>query len=165
MKKLLRYAALGLLGILVLLQFYRPARNLSNEQSHHVSTKYPMPQAVEAILKPACYDCHSNLSTYPWYANIQPVGIWLAQHINEGKQHLNFSEFTRRRAAVQNHKFEEIVESQEDGWMPLDSYTWTHHDARLSPEQRQTIIAWAKANMDSLRVWYPADSLVLKRKG
>lgn len=165
MKKFLRYALLALLAILVLLQFYHPARNVSNDQTHHVSTKYPTSEAVEAILKPACYDCHSNMTTYPWYSNIQPVSLWLDSHIKEGKQHLNFSDFTTRRAAVQNHKFEEIIESQEEGWMPLDSYTWIHKDARLSPEQRQTIIAWAKANMDSLRVWYPADSLVMKKKG
>ena len=164
MKKYLRPVLLTLLAALLLMQLYRPARNQSNDQTYHVSTKYPMPAEVEAILKPACYDCHSNYTNYPWYANVQPVASWLAGHVNEGRKHLNFSEWTKRRAAVQNHKFEEIIESQETKWMPLDSYTWTHYDAKLTNQQRETIKAWAKANMDSLRVWYPADSLVLKRK-
>lgn len=164
MKKFIRPLLIGLLALLVLAQLYRPERNLSNEQAHHVSTKYPIPAEVEAILQPACYDCHSNLTRYPWYANVQPVASWLANHVQEGKKHLNFSEFTHRRIAVQNHKFEEIIEMVKEGEMPLDSYTWTHGDAKLSQEQRQVLVAWAQANMDTLRAQYPADSLVLRRR-
>lgn len=164
MKKYLRPLLYGLLTLLVLVQFYRPARNLSNDQSNHVSTLYPVPAEVETILKPACYDCHSNLTEYPWYANIQPVASWLANHVEEGKSELNFSSFTKRRIAGQNHKFEEIIEMVKEGEMPLSSYTWTHTDARLSDQQKQTLIAWAQANMDTLAARYPPDSLVIKRK-
>ncbi|MDO8369099.1 MAG: heme-binding domain-containing protein [Saprospiraceae bacterium] len=48
--------------------------------------------------------------------------------------------------------------------LPLNSYTWTHGEARLSEQQRQTLVNWAQTNMDSLHAQYPADSLVLKRK-
>jgi hypothetical protein len=164
MKKFVRPLLYGLLVLLVLAQFYRPARNLSNDQTNHVSTKYAVPNEVEAILKPACYDCHSNLTRYPWYAEIQPVAFWLANHVKEGKSELNFSSFTQRRVAVQNHKFEEIIEMVKEGEMPLNSYTWIHGDAKLSEQQRETLVAWAQTNMDSLKVQYPADSLVLRRK-
>ncbi|MFN0213716.1 MAG: heme-binding domain-containing protein [Saprospiraceae bacterium] len=163
MKKYIRPLLYGLLAILILAQLYRPARNLSNNQTNHVSTSYPVPSEVEAILQPACYDCHSNLTRYPWYANVQPVASWLAGHTNGGKRQLNFSEFTNRRLAVQNHKFEEIVEMLKEERMPLQSYTWAHHDAKLSEQQRQTLVAWAQSNMDSLVARYPADSLVLRR--
>ena len=164
MKKHVRQLLYGLLALLVLAQLYRPTRNLSNDQTNHVSTKYPIPADVEAILKPGCYDCHSNLTTYPWYAEIQPVASWLANHLEEGKRKLNLSSFTNRSVAVQNHKFEEIIEMVKEGEMPLKSYTWTHGDARLSEQQKQTLVAWAQTNMDSLSAQYPADSLVLKRK-
>ncbi len=84
--------------------------------------------------------------------------------MNEGKKHLNFSEFTSRKIAVQNHKFEEIIEMVKEGEMPLGSYTWTHRDAVLSAEQQQTLVNWAQSCMDSLAANYPADSLVLRRK-
>lgn len=164
MKKYLRPALYGLLALLVLAQFYRPARNLSNDQTNHVSTKYPLPAEVESILKSACYDCHSNLTRYPWYAEVQPVASWLANHVNEGKRELNFSAFTQRKIAIQNHKFEEIMEQVKEGEMPLGSYTWVHRDAALSEQQRQTLVSWAQSNMDSLKAHYPADSLVLRRK-
>ncbi|MFN0176611.1 MAG: heme-binding domain-containing protein [Saprospiraceae bacterium] len=164
MKKYVRPLLYGVLALLVLAQFYRPTRNLSNDQTHHVSTKYPVPAEVEAILNPACYDCHSNQTAYPWYAEIQPVASWLANHVGGGKRKLNFSTLTNRSIAVQNHKFEEIIEMVKEGNMPLNSYTWIHSDARLSEQQRQTLVDWAQANMDSLSAKYPADSLVLKRK-
>ena len=164
MKKYLRPVLLTLLAALLLMQLYRPARNQSNDQTYHVSTKYPMPSEVEAILKPACYDCHSNYTNYPWYANVQPVASWLAQHVEEGKGELNFSNFTARSVAVQNHKFEEIIEMVKEGEMPLASYTWIHRDAILTEAQKQRLIDWAQMNMDSLKAQYPADSLVLRRK-
>lgn len=104
---------LGLFVVLVVIQFFRPEKNNSNDQQYHLSTKYVVPGEVVTILEGACNDCHSNLTKYPWYANIQPVAWWLADHVREGKQHLNFSNFTSRKVAVQNHKFEEIVEMVE----------------------------------------------------
>jgi hypothetical protein len=154
----------ALLILLIGLQFYRPAKNNSADSANDISTKYEVPENVMSILKPACLDCHSNQTRYPWYAEIQPVGIWLAQHVKEGKKHLNFSEFTHRKIAYQNHKFEEIMEVLKEKEMPLASYTWTHKDAILSDEQREVLTAWASANMDSLKAQYPADSLVMRRK-
>lgn len=164
MKKYVKPLLLGLLAILALAQFYRPERNLSNDQSHHISAKYPVPAEVNAILEVACNDCHSNLTRYPWYANVQPVASWLAHHVDEGKRELNFSTFTQRKVAVQNHKLEEIIEMVKEGEMPLGSYTWTHRDALLSDAQKQLLVQWAEACMDTLKANYPADSLVLKRR-
>ncbi|MBK7008627.1 MAG: heme-binding domain-containing protein [Saprospiraceae bacterium] len=151
--------------LLIVIQFFKPERNLSDDQSHHISTKYDFPEEIAAISKAACDDCHSNKTTYPWYANVQPAAWWLSQHVNDGKKHLNFSEFTKRRIAVQNHKLEEIVEMVEEGEMPLKSYTWLglHPDAKLTQDQRSQLISWAKAQMDTIKTHYPADSLILKR--
>ncbi len=84
--------------------------------------------------------------------------------MEEGKRKLNFSTFASRRLAIQNHKFEEIIEMVKEGDMPLSSYTWTHADARLSEQQKQALVTWAQANMDTLAARYPADSLVLRKK-
>lgn len=156
---------LGLFVVLVVIQFFRPEKNNSNDQQYHLSTKYVVPGEVVTILEGACNDCHSNLTKYPWYANIQPVAWWLADHVREGKQHLNFSNFTSRKVAVQNHKFEEIVEMVEKKEMPLPSYTrlGLHPEGKLTDAQRQTLINWAKAQMDTLKAHYPADSLILRR--
>ena len=164
MKKHYKKILFALLVILALAQFIRPAKNQSNDQTYHFSTLYPIPDSVRAILEVACYDCHSNYTRYPWYAGVQPVAAWLANHVNEGKRELNFSSFTTRRIAVQNHKLEEVIELVREGEMPLGSYTWVHRDAILSQAQKDLIIRWAQATMDTLKMRYPPDSLVLRRK-
>lgn len=158
---------LGLLAIFVIIQFIRPEKNQSDDQLNAVSKKYEVPENVEAILAVACYDCHSNNTRYPWYANVQPAAWWLADHVNEGKRELNFSNFIARPIAVQNKKFEEIAKEVDEKEMPMAEYTYLgmHPEAKLTDEQRKTIVDWAHAQMDSLKAQYPADSLVLKRKG
>jgi hypothetical protein len=39
-----------------------------------------------------------------------------------------------------------------------------HKEANLSETQKKVLIDWAKAQMDTLKANYPADSLVLKRR-
>jgi hypothetical protein len=94
------------------------------------------------------------------------VAWYLANHVDDGKRHLNFSTFTQLPIAVQNHKFEEMVEMVEEKEMPLHDYTYLglHEEARLTEEQRKMIIDWAKAQMAYLKNTYPADSLVMKRR-
>lgn len=153
-----------IVAIFVIAQLIRPGKNTSNEHPAHVFEKYPASDEVKGILQRACNDCHSNNTVYPWYASIQPVASWLAHHIEEGKEHLNFSAFTARRIAVQNHKFEEIIEVVKEGEMPMGSYTLIHRDAILSDAEKAALTQWAQTSMDSISAHYPADSLVLKRR-
>lgn len=157
---------IALIILLVGIQFIHQEKNESNDETYAISTKYLVPENVNHILQVACNDCHSNKSTYPWYNNIQPVGFFLTYHINDGKKHLNLSTFTKLPIAVQNHKLEEIAETVEEKEMPLESYTYLglHKEANLSQEQREILITWAKAQMDSLKAHYPADSLVMKKR-
>ncbi|HJW29190.1 MAG TPA: heme-binding domain-containing protein [Saprospiraceae bacterium] len=163
---MIRKIFIALLAILVIIQFFRPKRNDSGIHDHAITDKYPMPAEVSTLFKNACYNCHSNTTAYPWYANVQPVAWWLADHIREAKQHLNFDDFTGRRIAFQNHKLEEIAENIEEKEMPLPSYTWLglHPEAHLTQDQRQLMIDWAKAMMDTLKNQYPVDSLKMPKR-
>jgi hypothetical protein len=153
---MLRKILYGLGIILIIAQFFKPEKNISSEVSKNdISTRYEVPGNVKVILEKACNDCHSNNTKYPWYANIQPVAWWLNDHIKDGKKHLNFSEFAAYTYKRADHKMEEVIESQEDHWMPLDSYTWLHKDAKLTEEERGEIVGWAKG----LRVKIMADSV------
>jgi len=85
---------LGLVAVLIILQFIRPTKNegmaLAETDILHADS---VPADVQKILKTSCYDCHSNHTNYPWYTNIQPIGLWMQWHVNDGKKELNFSEF------------------------------------------------------------------------
>lgn len=157
---------LAIIIILLVIQFIRPTKNDSPDTEYALSNKYALTGSVNEIMKDACYDCHSNRTNYPWYAEIQPIGWWLNDHVEDGKRHFNFSDFTRASIARQNHKFEEVIETVEEGEMPLPSYTWLgmHPKANLTEAQRTEIINWAKWQMEALKKQYPADSLVMKRR-
>ena len=146
---------------MIIIQFIRPEKNDSNELTYDISTKYEVPTEVNHLMQVSCNDCHSNQTEYPWYANVQPVAWWLDHHVDDGKKHLNFSEFTKTPLFVQNHKFEEIIEMIEDKEMPLPSYTnlGLHAEANLSDEQRKIITDWARAQMSYLKATHPPDSL------
>ncbi len=68
----------------------------------------------------------------------------MAHHVDEGKDELNFSEFTTYPEKRANHKIEEISEAVNDGWMPLDSYIWMHGDAKITQQDKDLINAWIK---------------------
>lgn len=163
---MLKKIALGILALIVIIQFIRPEKNNSQDEVFALSNKYTIPGEVQVIFSKACNDCHTNNTTYPWYSNIQPVAWWLDEHIKDGKKHLNFSSFTNLPLAVQYHKFEEIVEEVEEKGMPIGDYTMLgmHPEAKLSEEERKTIIQWADAQMAYMKETYPADSLIRKKK-
>ena len=149
-----------LLLVFVLIQFIRPEKNKSQAISpNDISTKYPLPDSVQAILKVACNDCHSNTTRYPWYAEIQPVAWWLNNHIKDGKRALNFSKFTTYRVKKQLHRLDDINEQVKKNEMPLSSYTLIHTDAKLTGQQKLTLANWTEALKDSIKAHYPADSL------
>jgi hypothetical protein len=152
--------------VLVLVQFIKVDKNESTDLSYDISTSYPVSNDLSQLLKVSCYDCHSNNTTYPWYSEIQPVAWWLDHHVQDGKKHLNFSEFTKSRISVQNHKFEEIIEMVEDKEMPLPSYTYLglHPQANLTDNQRDLIVNWGINQMSYLKSNFPKDSLVFKRR-
>ncbi|MET6992015.1 heme-binding domain-containing protein [Sediminicola arcticus] len=133
-----------LLIVFIGMQLYRPAKNVaSGEHTAVFLSETNPPQEVKLILETTCYDCHSNNTVYPWYNNIAPVSYWLADHINEGKEHLNFSDWENYTSKKKEHKLEELVEEVEEGEMPLEEYTWTHEEARLNPKQKEMIMVWA----------------------
>ena len=142
MKKFL----IAIIVILIVIQFIRPERNEGNAVGpNEIAQIYPVPEPTYQVLQDVCYDCHSNHTDYPWYINFQPVGWWLQHHIDEGKEHLNFSEFGTYTKKKQAHKLEETVEMVTEGEMPLESYTWIHKEARLTDAQREIVVNWAKA--------------------
>jgi len=89
-------------------------------------------------IKSACYDCHSFESKSPWYARIAPASWLMKAHIDEGREHLNFSNWTSYQPKEQIHILEECVEEMTNNEMPLSSYTLIH--GKLTGEQKIQVI-------------------------
>lgn len=141
--------AIGILFIAI--QFIQPAHNENVRVSlTDISKIVSIPDSVNAILINACYDCHSNNTIYPWYSNIQPMGWLMANHIKQGKEALNFSEFGSYSQRRQLSKLNGIANSIKDDIMPLSSYKLMHKNARLSTNEKTLFINWAKKSKDSI---------------
>jgi hypothetical protein len=142
---------LTLFALFLIIQLIRPVRNKSGQAPEaDISSLYGMPDQVHGIFRRACYDCHSNSTAYPWYANIQPLGWLLADHIREGKAELNFNEFGTYSLRKQKSKLKSIAGSIEDNSMPLSSYTFIHKNAKLSLTDKVLVLSWLSKTRDSI---------------
>lgn len=156
---------LGLLAVLVIIQFIHPKKNSAEgPQPNYIGNVYPVPADVKQVLDKACNDCHSNNTRYPWYANLQPVHWWLEKHVADGRKHINYDEYTHKPLRYQYHKMEETIEMVKEGEMPLNSYTWTHKDAKLTDAEKALLTGWAQSVMTAMEARYPIDSLKRPKK-
>ena len=140
-----RNILIGLLILLIAIQFIRPARNngpisTPNDITHYVT----VPDTVMHVLQRSCYDCHSNHTVYPWYTNINPVGLWLNNHINEGKRAIDFSDLSSFDARKLDHRIDDIAKEVKSGDMPLSSYTLIPTYAKLDTNEVKLITEWTK---------------------
>ena len=103
-----------------------------------------LPDDVLTVLKASCFDCHSSQTQYPWYAKVAPTSWLLANHISDGRDNLNFSEWENYSKREKISKLEDIQEQVTKGEMPLKSYIMIHRKARLSPEEISLLAKWTE---------------------
>jgi Haem-binding domain len=145
MAKIIRRILLVLAVALVGAQFVPVNRkNPASDPAKDYLSLSQAPTDVASLMRAACYDCHSHQTKYPWYSYIAPVSFWIANHIKEGRDHLNFATWSDYPADKAAHKLEECYEEVEQGHMPIDSYTWMHKEAKLSDAQRAKLVEWFK---------------------
>ena len=143
MKKILKIVVIVLVLGFIVLQFFPPNRtNPPIVEAETLEATTHVPADVAAILNRSCSDCHSHKTTYPWYSNISPASLFLANHIADGRRHLNFSVWNTYDKKKKSHKMEEIQEQVEGGIMPLGSYLWIHRNAVLSESEARTLLDW-----------------------
>ncbi len=90
---------------------------------------------TEELARRACYDCHSNETHWPWYSRVAPASWLAAMDVREGREHLNFSEWSGP-----NEGLDEVVEVIESGAMPQKRYVVLHPDAALSQREITELI-------------------------
>jgi hypothetical protein len=143
------------LGLLVIggigIQFIRPERlNPSTKAGADLGSITQLPAQVRGILERSCYDCHSNATRWPWYSAVAPASWLVAGDVNEGREHMNFSEWGTYPAGRRISRLEMIATEVDKGSMPPAAYLLVHRSAALSPEDRNALLAWADAALDSL---------------
>lgn len=140
LKKLVRFAVLGGVIIAIAIQFV-PVKGVASNPPERAPLGAP--PHVEAILRRACLDCHSNETRWPLYSRIAP-GSWLmARDVTQGRQHLNLSEWGEADEEERKLDRENCWEKIEAGEMPPWFYVYPLHlEARLSNEEKAILKGW-----------------------
>ena len=145
MKKYIKYAVILLILLFVAAQFIRPdLTNPPTDAAQTLAATEPPPGDVDIILTRSCNDCHSNNTQYPWYSKITPSNWFLADHITDGRRHLNLSEWGTYSAKKRAKKYKEICEMVQTREMPLPSYLWLHGESALSDADIQALCDWSR---------------------
>lgn len=139
MKSKLKWFGFGLVILLLAFQFVTVERT-----NPPVETSSTPPQAVEQVLRRACFDCHSHETRWPWYSRVAPASWIVAHDVHEARQELNFSAWDGYMPQVRRHKIEEVWAKVATDEMPPAMYVLAHSAARLTDEDRETLRVWAR---------------------
>lgn len=94
------------------------------------------------LARRACFDCHSNETVWPWYSYVAPVSFGISNHVMEGREKLNFSEWDKS-----DHDFEEIEEAITKRNMPLWNYILLHPEADLTETEKEELLSGLRATV------------------
>jgi hypothetical protein len=150
MKKKLKWILVALVAAFALAQLVNPARTNPPVVLDMLATNAPPPH-VAALLHAACYDCHSHETIWPWYAHVAPSSWLVISDVNEGRRHLDLSDWPAGdpdRAAKKLDRMSELIGY---GQMPPKKYTLIHVDARLTDADRNELTSWLDAAAERLR--------------
>ena len=110
--------------------------------------KWPESKEIDAILRRACYDCHSNEVTYPWYSKVAPMKWLVIRDVRVGRKAYNFSEWPED-PDDQEFERETVWDIIEAGEMPPWFYVFpAHPEAKLSEEDLLKLKKWATPSED-----------------
>ena len=140
-KKVVLGVLLGLIIGGVLIQFIPYGHDHTNPVVG-AEPQWNSPQTRDLTVR-ACYDCHSNQTTWPWYSNIAPVS-WLIQHdVQEGRSRLNFTEWNRPQRET-----EDAARQVQRGTMPQPYYVLLHPTANLTLAEKQALIQGLQTSLN-----------------
>lgn len=144
--KVLRWIVLAGVICFIVIQFIRPAKtNPPADPGQAIESHLQVTPQVAAILDRSCNDCHSNKTRWPWYSNVAPVSWFVIDHVNEGRENVNLSEWGKYNQREVGNLLKQMCRETKAGVMPLSSYTPLHPGSKLSAGDIKTICDWTDA--------------------
>src|SRR5579862_1121495 len=137
-RALLTSGVVGLVGLLAI-QFV-PTRRTNPVTTREVRWNT---SSTRALASRACFDCHSNETVWPWYSHVAPVSWFVINHVNDGRRHLNFSEWDKPQRAT----LKDVEDNVTSGDMPIRNYVIMHPEAKLTPDETQVLISGLRATL------------------
>lgn len=118
-------------------------KRLSAHDPGNVAAPLSFSAEPAQVLVRACGNCHSDRTDWPWYSHVPPVSWWIAQHVREGRNILDFSEWQTYSEQQRLDKAESICGLISTGRMPPRPYSVLHPEAKLTETEKKEVCAWA----------------------
>ena len=134
MRKIITIAVIVLVGLFLVIQLIPYGHQHTNPPVQQ-EPSWTDTQTRDLAAR-ACFDCHSNETTWPWYSNVAPVSWLIQRDVDEGRRQLNFSEWNTGR-----HEIREIGGVIQEGEMPPFYFVLLHPNAKLSATEKQDLIS------------------------
>ena len=151
MKKVIKIILIVIIIAFVVIQFFRPERTTTEVyEESHITKIMNVPDDVHRILKRSCFDCHSDHTAWPWYTNVAPASWLVAKDVRNGRTKMNFSQWGKIPDAKREARLEAICEEITEGEMPLKEYLYLHGDAKLTPQDKDVLCNWVKAELKKI---------------
>ena len=145
MSRSVKWTLLGLLAVFVIIQFFQIDKTnppvVPEQDFLHILSP---PTKMGLLIKDACYDCHSNETTWYWYTKYAPISWLIAHDVNEGREYLNFSTWDQYSENEKKELMYESIEEIEEGEMPLKIYELMHPDSKIGEEELEILTTWIK---------------------
>jgi len=139
-KKIVLGVLIGLIVGGILIQFLPYGRDHTNPPVA-AEPQWNSQQTHDLVVR-ACYDCHSNQTTWPWYSNIAPISWLIQRDVLQGRARLNFSQWTTSRRGEGD-----AAEQMQRGSMPPSYYLLLHPSANLTADEKQALIQGFQASL------------------
>lgn len=107
------------------------------------------PEKIRDLIKGACYDCHSNETVYPKYAYLAPISWSVKSHVNEGREHLNFSIWGTYSKELKENMLSKAIQTVQNKTMPMPGYIVYHKEANLSDAERTLMVQYFEEMLKS----------------
>jgi Haem-binding domain len=141
----------ALVGLLILIQLVRPSTvNPPIDSKQEIAAHLKVEPAVQSIFDRSCNDCHSNQTVWPWYSHVAPVSWLVASDVNDGRRHVNFSEWGTYPIEKSGKLLEEICKEVRAGDMPPLQYMPMHRGSKLTKADQQEVCRWTGTARQSL---------------
>src|SRR5215212_7749760 len=108
------------------------------ERTNPPVTREPAWDSAEtrALAERACFDCHSNLTDWPWYSHVAPASWIVQSDVDSGRDRFDLSEWDR----PQHVDARAMAQAIRGGSMPPWFYAIAHPDARLDAAEQAALI-------------------------
>ena len=140
-------SALGFVFCGVLSLFLPAPPNPASSPALSIQAKLVVPAETQALLKRACYDCHSNETKWPAYSRLWPASALIYSDVSKGRAQMNFSDWPSSNDPHEARRATGLLTAacaaMQSGLMPRRQYLLLHPDARISKEDAQQFCAWS----------------------